>query len=85
MSQNPSPKTKKDGSVGNNLKEYDHDYVQDRDKCHSDSYRYNSDYVWMFDSIEIIEPDALPEQSLGWGGEGDQEKNMGGVQGRPIQ
>ena len=27
----------------------------------------------------------VPEQSLGWGGEGNQEKNMGGFQGRPIQ
>ena len=27
----------------------------------------------------------VPEQILGWGGEGNQEKNIGGAQGRPIQ
>ena len=27
----------------------------------------------------------VPEQSLGWGGEGEEEKNIGGVQGIPIQ
>ena len=27
----------------------------------------------------------VPEQLLGWGGEGEPEQNIGGVQGRPIQ
>ena len=62
MSQNPSPQTKKDG--GNNCREENHDYGQDRDERHSDSYRYNSDYVRIFYSIGIIEPDASQNIAL---------------------
>ena len=36
-SQNPPPNTKKEGGRGNNFKEGDHNYDQDRDKQHRDS------------------------------------------------
>ena len=38
MSQNPSPKTKKDGGGGYNCKEDDNDYGQDRDERHQGEY-----------------------------------------------
>ena len=41
-----------------------HDYGQDRDERHSNIYRYNSDYVHMFDSIGIIKLDASQNRSL---------------------
>ena len=38
MSQNPSPKTKKDGDGGNHCKEEDKDYSQDRDERYPGEY-----------------------------------------------
>ena len=55
----------------------DQDYVQDRDKRHSDSYRYNYDYVRMFDSVGIIELDASQNRSLDGVGKATRKKNWG--------
>ena len=74
MSQSPSPNTKKDGGGGNNFKEDDHNYGQERYGRHIDSYRYNSDSVRMFDSIGIIEPDAPQNRSLAGVGKATREK-----------
>ena len=42
----------------------DHDYGQDREDRHIDSYWYNSDSVRMFDSVGIIELDASQNRAL---------------------
>ena len=52
------------GGGGNNFKEDNHNCGQDRDKRHSDSYRYNSDPVRMFDSIGIVKTDAFQNRAL---------------------
>ena len=54
--------------------------IEDREE-YSDRYRYNSDYVRMFDSIGIIELDASQNRALAGGG-ATRKKILGGVQGR---
>ena len=81
MSQNPSPKTKKDGGGGNNCNEDDRYYGQDSDKWHRNRYRYNSDSVRMFDSIGIIEPDAPQNRSLSGVGKATRKKIWGALKG----
>ena len=62
----------------------DHDYSQDRGERHSDSYRYHSHYVHIFDSIGIIKLDASQNRALAGVGKATR-KNMGVVQGSLIQ
>ena len=59
----------------------DHYYGQDRYKRHSDSYRYNSDYVWMFDSIGVIELDASQNRALAGVGMVTRKKIWGAFKG----
>ena len=51
-----------------------HDYGQDRDEWHIDSYRYNSDSVRMFDSIGIVELDAYHNIDLAGVGNATRKK-----------
>ena len=82
ISYNPSPKTKKDGGGGIIAsREDDQDYVQDRDKRHSDSYRYNSDYLRMFDFIGIIKLDAYHNKALSGVSKATREKIWGSIKG----
>ena len=62
-------------------KTYNHDYVQDRDKRHSNSYPYNSDSVPIFDSIGIIELDASQNRALAGVGKATREKILGVFKG----
>ena len=55
----------------------DHDYVQDRDENHRNSYLYNSNYVWMFDSIGIIELDASQNRALAGVGKATSKNILG--------
>ena len=59
----------------------DHDYDQDRDERHIDSYRYNSDSVRMFDSIGIIELDASQNRALAGVGKATRKKIWGAFKG----
>ena len=55
----------------------DHNYSQNREDWHSDSYRYNSDYVRMFDSIGIIELDTSQNRALAGVGKATRKKIWG--------
>ena len=52
----------------------DHDYGQDMDKRHRDSYRKNSDSIRMFDSIAIIKMDASQNRALAGVGKATRKK-----------
>ena len=65
----------------NNCKEDNHDYGQDRDQRHSDSNRYNSDSVRMFDSNGIIESEASQNRALDGVGKATREKIWGAFKG----
>ena len=60
-----------------NCKEEDHNHSQDRDEQHIDSYRYNYYYVWIFDSIGIIEPNASQNRALAEVGNATKKINWG--------
>ena len=79
MSQNPLPKTKKEGRGGNNCKEDGRsNYGQDRDERQNYSYhRYKSDLVGMFDSTRIIKLDASQNRDLARVGTTTREKYRG--------
>ena len=56
-------------------------YGQDREERHSDSHRYNSDSVRMFDYIGIIELDASQNRALAGVGKATRKKIWGAFKG----